>query len=254
MDSRHPKTIEPFFVNSIAKSGTHLLKQLIEGIPSIKHYDSIYQGTYPLQYQKYKTILSNIPPNHFVNGHLYYSRQYMGLFNSLNLKQIFLYRDPRDIVVSYAYFFMKLKNNPTRRFFVENNYDVKGRCVALINGFECGYVSRMNINDWYRQFLGWKYANNVLPISYESLVESSKSQKKVLMNMIRFLNIENVPGYMKLTAKEMQNSVQPQKSPTYRKGKSGDWKVEFDDATKDQFKKVAGDLLIELGYEKDYNW
>ena len=40
----------------------------------------------------------------------------------------------------------------------------------------------------------------------------------------------------------------------FRKGIAGDWKNVFTEQDKQDFKAVAGDLLIELGYEEDSNW
>ena len=40
----------------------------------------------------------------------------------------------------------------------------------------------------------------------------------------------------------------------YRKGVSGDWKNYFSERDKEIYKEEAGDLLIRLGYEKDYSW
>ena len=40
----------------------------------------------------------------------------------------------------------------------------------------------------------------------------------------------------------------------YRKGVKGDWKNYFEEIHKDFFKDRYGELLIKLGYEKDYNW
>jgi len=41
---------------------------------------------------------------------------------------------------------------------------------------------------------------------------------------------------------------------TFRKGKIGSWKEGFSLKNKNNFKKHCGDLLIQLGYEKDKNW
>lgn len=41
---------------------------------------------------------------------------------------------------------------------------------------------------------------------------------------------------------------------TFRKGQTGGWKKHFTSDQKKLFKKVAGQLLIDLGYEKDFNW
>ena len=40
----------------------------------------------------------------------------------------------------------------------------------------------------------------------------------------------------------------------YRKGVAGDWKNVFTGRDKQDFKAAAGDLLIDLGYEKDNDW
>jgi sulfotransferase 6B1 len=175
LDSPQKDKIQPFFVNSVPKSGTHLMRPLLEGILSLQHHAFIYPGKLD-QISEHQLILSKMPSNHFSNGHFYYSKEYEKMLNNLRLKQIFLYRDPRDIVISYAYFFMELVNTSTYHFFVQNNMDFKQRCLALINGIES--LNRMNINSWYRLFIDWKYRKNVLPITFETLVESSQSQKK----------------------------------------------------------------------------
>lgn len=40
----------------------------------------------------------------------------------------------------------------------------------------------------------------------------------------------------------------------YRKGVAGDWKNHFSEQDKQTFKKLAGDLLIAMNYEKDNDW
>jgi hypothetical protein len=39
-----------------------------------------------------------------------------------------------------------------------------------------------------------------------------------------------------------------------RKGVAGDWKNVFTEEDKRVFKEAAGDVLVELGYEKDNDW
>jgi hypothetical protein len=40
----------------------------------------------------------------------------------------------------------------------------------------------------------------------------------------------------------------------FRKGVAGDWKNIFTEQDSRIFKEAAGDLLIRLGYKKDYDW
>lgn len=46
----------------------------------------------------------------------------------------------------------------------------------------------------------------------------------------------------------------PQRSPTFRKGKVGGWRESFTDKHKQLFKEVSGDLLLRLGYEQGEDW
>ncbi len=48
----------------------------------------------------------------------------------------------------------------------------------------------------------------------------------------------------------LETSINPKKSPTFRSGKTGEWKKHFTDEHKRIFKDAAGDLLTRLGYER----
>ena len=52
----------------------------------------------------------------------------------------------------------------------------------------------------------------------------------------------------------LESSINPTKSPTFRSGKTGEWKQYFTNEHKKVFKAIAGDLLVQLGYEKNYDW
>ena len=52
----------------------------------------------------------------------------------------------------------------------------------------------------------------------------------------------------------LESSINPGKSPTFRSGKTGEWKKYFKTEHKKIFNDVAGDLLIRLGYEKNRDW
>ena len=43
-------------------------------------------------------------------------------------------------------------------------------------------------------------------------------------------------------------------SSFFRKGVAGDWRTVFTERDKAVFKEEAGDLLVELGYEKHQDW
>ncbi len=48
--------------------------------------------------------------------------------------------------------------------------------------------------------------------------------------------------------------IAPHRSHTYRRGTFGGWRDVFGAQHREAMKKVAGKLLVELGYERDENW
>ena len=54
--------------------------------------------------------------------------------------------------------------------------------------------------------------------------------------------------------KILVEAINPKKSHTFRSGKTGGWCEHFSEKNKELFKEVSGDLLIQLGYEKNNNW
>ena len=58
----------------------------------------------------------------------------------------------------------------------------------------------------------------------------------------------------KLILESLESSINPSRSPTFRSGKTGEWKNYFTEEHTRIFKDVAGDLLIRLGYEKNRDW
>jgi hypothetical protein len=48
----------------------------------------------------------------------------------------------------------------------------------------------------------------------------------------------------------LSDSINPQKSPTFRSGKVGGWRGKFSEENMRVFREVTGDLLGRLGYEE----
>ncbi len=72
--------------------------------------------------------------------------------------------------------------------------------------------------------------------------------------MDHLLTRSPLPATRQLILDSLETSINPKKSPTFRSGKTGEWKKYFTDEHKKIFKEVAGDLLVKLGYEKDNAW
>lgn len=103
--------------------------------------------------------------------------------------------------------------------------------------------------------LGENYAE----VRYEDLLENPEEEFR---RLFRFLGAradeETVARCVSATSFEKRSGGRERGKEDagsgVRKGVSGDWKNVFTERNGEIFKKEAGGLLVELGYEKDNNW
>lgn len=149
-------------------------------------------------------------------------------------KLIAIYRDGRDFVISH-------------KFYAQNM------------GLSWSFKESVKLwKDMIETQLKYEKEYDLQSFSYESLLNDTKSvikkilnylelhyDGKILEDMIYKSSFEFITG---------RKRGQMDKKSFYRKGVAGDWKNFFSYKDKEIFKKIAGDLLIKLGYEKDYKW
>jgi len=105
----------------------------------------------------------------------------------------------------------------------------------------------------FQRYQAWLAKPDVFSLRFEDLTSEGKEQ--VLRDVMAFYaaRSDHEMDVDACVVKAMEN-IKPYESHTFRKGKSGAWQDEFTQEHKDLFKKVAGKLLIDLGYENDLNW
>jgi hypothetical protein len=102
------------------------------------------------------------------------------------------------------------------------------------------------------------FGENYTEVRYEDLLEQPMKETG---RLLKFLGAddgeETVRRCVEATSFERmarRRRGEEESSSFYRKGVAGDWKNVFTAEDKRIFKEVAGDLLIELGYERDNDW
>jgi len=101
--------------------------------------------------------------------------------------------------------------------------------------------------------------NNYTEVRYEDLLGRPEEE---LGRLLRFLGVGaereivnycvDAASFEKLSKGRQRGQEDP--NSFFRKGIAGDWKNVFTERDRQIFKEAAGDLLIELGYEKDNDW
>ncbi len=102
--------IRPIVVNSIPKSGTNLLLNILLSIPkTYRSSDYSLAGSYK-EKDRMQYILgqiSDLENGAVISGHVPFFNEYADWLENKNLKQIFIYRDPRDVSVSLYHYIME---------------------------------------------------------------------------------------------------------------------------------------------------
>jgi hypothetical protein len=249
-----------FLMSSVPKSGTHLLHQILNGLPNIhndiNNQEKKFFVDHHIQdmniYKDHFYRLAHLQPNEFGLGHMFYSEKYAYMLRRLNLKHIFIYRDPRDVLISLSYFIpAKWNQHPLYEDFNKRITNQRERIMTLIQGVEGKWP---NFNDWNRPFYNWIKDPNTLAISFEDLMISKETRQETLLKIVHYLWEDKIPPlpFHKMV-ELMEANINPKQSNTFRKGQIGSWKEEFDSNIHDKFMEVAGSLLIDFGYKTDNN-
>jgi len=104
-----------------------------------------------VDYQAVKKALENISPGRFASGHLIYSQNMAALLRSMNMKSILILRDPRDVVVSHAFYIAK---SPEHHLYSHFQGRKEEESISLsITGFKQNGSFLNDIDTRYRAVL-----------------------------------------------------------------------------------------------------
>jgi hypothetical protein len=188
-----------------------------------------------------------------------WSEDLVKILTAEGFKILFMVRDVRDLAFSNAYYYTyKDQIHPLHRYF-KNLPDDDARLLASIKGVSANHADDGQewgtIGDRVENYLGWLNEPNCLTVRFEDLIGIAGGGS----DDRQFTTIKAILGHLGLDYSDSEilqicGQVYSTKSRTFRKGKIGDWPNHFNIEHKQTFKKVAGETLIRLGYEKDMNW
>lgn len=237
--------LRPFVLNSIPKSGTHLLLQAVKGIPDVEIVPPVIMG----EFKKEDLDIHDLSINQFIYGHLFYSEKYEEIFKKHEVKQLLMIRDPRDVILSlYYYMFKVLPHHPVRRYAEKNELNKEEIINSLILGISDEDFLYEGTNKIITRFSSWMKNPDVLVLRYEELNDPAKQDKeffKILFHLSEGNEARKYSGIIE----SMKNNIIPEHSGTFRKGRSGEWETEFTNINKKVFHQNCQKLLTELGYE-----
>jgi len=235
------------------------------GASPVRLHSSNYEG----KFHRLRNLLLWLPKSSFNAGHIFFDSEIKDIILQKKIKVIIGIRDPRDVLLSAANYILE-KDHPYSSNFSSNT--IEEVIDNLIEGIEGPIISVKpkqpdkpkfenldhnlygGIYETYKRFLRWTIINDAIIIKFEDLVgkKGGGSDTKQINSIKKIANacsVELTSDDLNFIGKNLYGHTS-----TFRKGKIGSWKEGFSLKNKNNFKKHCGDLLIQLGYEKDKNW
>ena len=188
------------------------------------------------------------------------------------LKGSHFIRDPRDLVISGAYYHQVCKEKWCQLEL--NKIIPSGRVDTLVNDYSIlepakdetyqSYIAKLapeeafiielfRMSGLFSAMKNWNYSHpDIIEFRYEEIIGNEREAFRKLFKHYEFPRSWIKTG-MELAEKFSLNT-RAGRIKHVRSGKKAQWKTEFSPRMKELFKEQQGQLLIDLGYEKDFNW
>lgn len=251
----------PILCNSFPKSGTHLLAQILAALPGVTDHRAFWACIPSFRFQERTTAamlkkISVLVPGELICAHLHHDPDYANHLHDFNVVQYFIYRDPRDVVVSEARYLAEQSRWHRLHRYYQALSDDEQRIALAIMGREKSRdfpYDYPDVAQRFNRFRGWLKHHNVMPVRFEDLVGPQRDQRvrEIVQFYLDRLGDAHDPY---AAAQRALANIDPEKSYTFRKGQVGAWRKVLTEKHRDLIKEVAGELLIELGYEQNFNW
>lgn len=270
-------------VNSLPKSGTHLLAKTIEALGYTEHFQNnatstpnfliykevkqalaLYQSTTsdtiavgtlaPIQVNIdiLSAWLQAMPNNSYIIGHICYNAMLSNLLQQQHIGHIAIIRDPRAVIASLLAFILDSLGMPNPHF-LQNDFKQRTISSQLDLLLEGGYAPLAQeqikpFKDFFYDFWAWNQENSTLLIKFEDLVGiegggSMAQQTATIAKIAKHLAIEITPSIQE-NCKTIYNT----KSRTFRIGKIDAWKATLDKKSIERIETYCQPLCEISGY------
>jgi hypothetical protein len=241
-------------VNGSPKSGTTWMLKMIESIPGYRGV-----GNFDGNIERYNGVL----PGDVVHGHDWKTPELVQILKNNGIKVILLIRDPRDQLVSRVFHIRRVTRHPWHQQM--KALSLEDALMLCIEGREEEGLpgARTMIELGQSWILG---GADEICVRYE---DCHKDPQREFRRVVSHLGIDINDAFLQLIVarnlferltngrkfwRPRRRKGQADPNSHFRKGITGDWKNHLEESHIHKFKEVAGDKLIELGYEQDLSW
>ena len=244
----------PIIANSFPKSGTHLLTQILSSLNNPKDWGQFLASSPSITLKENSSSLmakriNRLLPGEIASAHLYYSSKVSEAIKNNNARHYFIYRDPRDICISEAFYIKDMnKWHKLHKYFSQLNTDAE-RIDLAINGLpQSSGIIYPNIVERFAKYKAWIDDTNTLCVKYEDFQSDKREStvRKIIEHNINHTSKKIDVDKATIIALEC---IKPYKSHTFRTGRTNQWKSIFTSKQKKRFRELGEDLINELKFQ-----
>ena len=229
--------LAPILVNSFPKSGTHLLQQIVAGIPKVRDWGLFIvsqpsRGYKLVPHKKISDTVERIAAREIVCSHLFYSEKVSDALRARGAVNLFVDRDLRAVAVSEAHY-LKSRNpfHALHQFYKHLSIDEAITFALLGNEYIRTPYYYPNIKERYARYSGWRHDHRCNAFRYEELLDKNG------VGIERLAGILAGAGY-KTSRESLSSSINPAGSHTFRAGAEA-WNSEFNLSHKTIFENLT---------------
>ncbi len=247
--------------NAMPKSGSHLLIQVLLGLPKIGPF--VDPGLPPISRSMANrslpedAILANLhrlKSGDITYCYLHAREPYISELTRDGLATFFIYRDPRDLIISHVFYATQIHaGHGMHRYYTEKLSTMEQRINAAIQGVQSSDAQLSPILTKYQNYLGWLDQPSVSLLRFEDLVLDRATTLARILDHMAARGFQPQPPRVE-AINALASAIIPQASGTFRRGQPGEWREHFTDENKRIFKSATGNLLQRLGYETSSTW
>lgn len=168
-------------------------------------------------------------------------------------KCLYLYRDPRDTLLSY-YFYMKAFGADDdvvfERIGSEAVLTAKTEQSVSFDREEFTEFLKKHAPEWAMHVEAWRAPDDVFTLSYEQLHHHFLDKLAAIATHLDIRPVVSPADVEKEYVHRFRQFLTGDTRHFFRKGIVGDWRNCFSDEHTNIVAEAAGDLLVRLGYEK----
>ncbi len=246
--------IPTILVNGSPKSGTTWMARMLESLP----------GTRSAGHTGWQDIdLSAIRPGDVLHGHLAYSPSLGAGLRGHGIRTVLMVRDPRDQTVSRMFHIRREESHPWHQRF--NQMSDGEALMACIEGRDD--IDLPDARAMIELTESWRAAKvAVCMVRFEDLLRNPAGH---MQRVFQFLEIPVSGDFLssivqrnrfeRLSAgrnffRKARARGEPDPESHFRKGIKGDWRNHFRPRHVARFKQLAGQTLLDWGYESGPDW